>query len=140
MMDRRLVEKHAAYIVEAVERLRRHGKPAEIESDPVQFGFIVHALQTAVQAAIDLAATIVAERRLGEPTTNRELFELIARDGWVGSADAELWKRIVSFRNIVVHRYLTVDPRIVRGIAETHLDDLLAFVRGIRDRLATDAN
>jgi uncharacterized protein YutE (UPF0331/DUF86 family) len=37
-----------------------------------------------------------------------------------------------------VHRYLTVDAHIVRGIIESHLDDLLAFVRGIRERLASD--
>ena len=138
MMDRRLVEKYAAHIVEAIEHLRRYGRPADVGSDPVQFGFVVHTLQTAVQAAIDVAAIIVAERRLGEPSTNRELFELIAKDGWVDSHRADLWKRIVSFRNIVVHRYLTVDPAIVQSIVETHLDDLLAFVRGIRDRLAAD--
>jgi len=137
-MDRSLVEKHAAYIVTAVESLRRHGKPEELDSNPVQFGFIVHTLQTAVQAAIDVAAIIVAERKLGEPATNRELFELIAHDGWVDANRAELWQRIVSFRNIVVHRYLAVDARVVRGIVDSHMDDLLAFVRGIRERLAAD--
>ncbi|MCA8950526.1 MAG: DUF86 domain-containing protein [Planctomycetes bacterium] len=139
-MDQKLVEKYAAHIVEAVARLRRHARPADLERDPVQYGFVVHELQTAVQAAIDVAAILVAERRLGEPATNRELFDLIARDGWVDPDRSDLWKRIVSFRNIVVHRYLTVDAQIVRGILENHLDDLLAFVRGIRDRLASSGN
>jgi uncharacterized protein with HEPN domain len=35
---------------------------------------------------------------------------------------------------VVVHRYLQVDPRIVQGIVERDLDDLLGFVRTIRDR------
>ncbi len=139
-MDARLIEKHAAHVVEAVERLRRYGNTEAIETDPVQFGFVAHTLQTAIQAAIDVAAIIVAERRLGEPRTNRELFRLVASDGWIDAASVDLWKRIVGFRNIVVHRYLVVDARVLRGIVEQNLDDLLAFVRGVRDRLEDDRN
>lgn len=36
-MDRALVEKHLAHIVEMVERLRRHARPGELATDPVQF-------------------------------------------------------------------------------------------------------
>jgi uncharacterized protein YutE (UPF0331/DUF86 family) len=48
---------------------------------------------------------------------------------------AEVWRRIVGFRNIVVHRYLDVDPAIVRAVLVTNLDDFGAFVRSIRARL-----
>lgn len=133
-MDRALIEKLTAHIVESVDQLRRHARPDRLRDDPVQFGFVVHTLQTAVQAAIDVAAIVVAERSLGEPNTNREMFEKLAADGWIDPAAAELWRRIVSFRNIVVHRYLTVDPAIVRSILETHLEDLLSFARAVRKR------
>ncbi|MEO6594186.1 MAG: DUF86 domain-containing protein [Planctomycetota bacterium] len=135
-MDLALVEKHLVHIVESVDLLQRLGEPEQLEKDPVQFGFVVHTLQTAVQAAIDTAAIIVSERRLGEPATNREMFAKLAQDGWLGSPEADTWRRIVAFRNIVVHRYLQVDPRIVRAVVETHLEDLLAFARCVRDRLA----
>jgi uncharacterized protein YutE (UPF0331/DUF86 family) len=41
---------------------------------------------------------------------------------------------MVSFRNIVVHRYLQIDVRIVRSIVERDLDDLLAFVAVVEAR------
>jgi uncharacterized protein YutE (UPF0331/DUF86 family) len=135
-MDRALIEKHLAHVTASVELVRRHAKPEQLLVDPVQFGFVVHTLQTAVQAAIDAAAIVVSERKLGEPATNRDLFGKLAQDGWLDEAHAMLWSRIVAFRNIVVHRYLQVDPQIVRAIAVGHLDDLLDFVRSIRRRLA----
>ena len=38
-------------------------------------------------------------------------------------------------RNIVVHRYLDVDPAIVRSVLVTNLGDFGAFVQSIRARL-----
>jgi uncharacterized protein YutE (UPF0331/DUF86 family) len=87
-MDRTIVEKHLAHIVECVDLLRRLGKPGEVHRDPTQFGFVVHTLQTAVQAAIDAASIIMSERRLGEP--------------------------VIAFRNIVVRaeRHEPVQPSV----------------------------
>lgn len=138
-MDSGLIEKRLAHVVSAVEQLRALGRPEALENDPVQLGFTIYTLQTAVQACLDTAALLVAERRLGEPTTNRELFSLIARDGWCAAERVDAWKRIVSFRNIVVHRYLAVDPAIVRSILEHNLEDLLDFVRDVRARLQQDS-
>lgn len=98
-------------------------------------GFVIHTLQTAIQAAIDVAAIVVAERHLGEPANYRDLFAKLAGDGWIAGTDTEVWRRIVGFRNTVVHRYLDVDPMIVKAIVESHLDDLLGFARMIREKL-----
>lgn len=135
-MDIRLVEKRLAWIEAAVESLRRLAVPDRIATDPVQAAFVAHTLQTAIQGAIDVAAMIVGERKLGEPDALRTLFRLLAQDGWLSAAQADVWRRIVGFRNIVVHQYLDVDPRIVRSVLETNLDDFHAFVRAVRDRLA----
>ena len=37
------------------------------------------------------------------------------------------YKPLVSFRNLVVHRYDAVDPRILVDIVNQHLGDLDAF-------------
>ena len=135
MTDRDLLEKRLAWIVTSVEMLRVHARPEEIASDPVQRGFVEHQLQTAIQAAIDVASIIVSERRLGEPHTSAGLFDLLAEHAWLSVEQATTLRRIVAFRNIVVHRYLDVDPDILRGILTDHLDDLLTFVRVVRDHM-----
>lgn len=136
MMDDRLIEKRLGWIEASCEKLRRSAKPASIETDEVQRGFAEHTLRTAIQAAIDVATLIVTARKLGEPDSTRSLFRLLALDGWVSQEQVEVWRRIVGFRNIVVHRYLEVDPAIVRGILETSLVEFGDFVRSIRSRMA----
>lgn len=134
-MDPALVEKQLTHIASSVSQLRTLVRSGSLETDPVQLGFAIYTLQTAVQAAIDVAAVIVAERHLGEPATNRDMFARLASDGWIAEARVDLWKRIVSFRNIVVRRYLDVDSRIVEAILANHLDDFLAFASDVRRRL-----
>ena len=42
----------------------------------------------------------------------------------IGPDLAELLRKRVGFRNIVVHHYETIDPQIVEAILEKHLGDL----------------
>ena len=51
----------------------------------------------------------------------------LAETGW-----ASEYKPMVQFRNIVVHRYETVDSEIVIGILKRHLDDFEKFVSEVR--------
>ena len=98
--------------------------------------FVEHTLQIAIQAGLDVASHIVSDERLGEPRTNRELFDLLERSGWAAPALAATMRQMVGFRNILVHGYEVVDVRIVIEIVEHRLDDLLAFVAAIRARLS----
>jgi uncharacterized protein YutE (UPF0331/DUF86 family) len=137
-MDRALLERHLGHIRDSVALLRERGRIDRLATDPVQLGFVVHTLQTAIQAAIDAAAMIASERRLGAARTNRELFEKLASDGWLAASDVDLWRRIVGFRNIVVHRYLSVEHQVVATIARDHLGDFERFATAIEARLQHD--
>lgn len=97
--------------------------------------FAEHTLQIAIQAAFDVASHIVSSRRLGEPRTNRELFELLARDGWLTADLLDDLKRLVGFRNLLVHGYEVVDPAVVDEVLRTRLGDLEAFATLVRSAL-----
>jgi uncharacterized protein YutE (UPF0331/DUF86 family) len=134
--DVELLEKKLAFIDTCVRELRQLGRPEHIEDDIREQRFIAYTLQIAIQAALDIASHIVSDRRLGEPQTNRELFTLLQRDHWLSPELTETMHKMVGFRNIVVHGYQSVDPRIMRDIVEHRLDDLLAFTTAITSRLA----
>ena len=136
-MDRELIEKQLAHLVTCLEDIRKHGRPERIQDDPVQRGFLQHTLQTAIQAALDVASIIVSAHRLGEPRTNAELFRLLVANGWLPAHTDQPLRRIAGFRNILVHRYVDVDPAIVRSVIEHHLGDLQEFARSIRDKLGS---
>ncbi len=137
MTDVDLVYKKLTLIESYVRELRTFAHPEELQTDIREQRFEERTLQIAIQAALDIAAHIVADERYGVPDTNRGFFELLVRYGWLPRDLAEPLSKMVGFRNILVHSYERVDPAEVEKIVRFHLDDLLTFVNAIRTRLAS---
>ncbi len=138
MKDRDLVEKRLSVIETCLSDLTRLARPELLNFDVREERFIEHTLQLAIQAALDVASHIVSERRLGEPRSNRELFTLVARDGWIPADLQERLAAMAGFRNILVHGYDDVDLAIVADVLATRLGDLVSFVAAVRRNLASD--
>lgn len=136
MTDPALVAKKLAFIETCVQQLRTLARPERIAEDVREERFVQHTLQLAIQAALDVASHIVSDERLGEPATNQDLFQILARHGWTSPGQVATLRAMAGFRNLLVHGYADVDRRIVRDVVEHRLDDLLRFVEGVRARLA----
>jgi len=127
--------KRLAQIETCVHELQTLARPGEIRRDVREERFVERTLQIAIQAAIDVAAHIVAAERLGESRTNRGLFDLLESHDWIpGDLTAEL-RRMVGIRNVLVYRHSDVDLDIVEEIVRHHVGDLLRFVQVVRGRL-----
>lgn len=135
MTDQDLVAKKLALIETSVRELQSLARPDEIQRDVRELRFVAYTLHIAIQSALDVAAHIVTDGRLGEPRTNRDLFELLERYGWVPPELASSLSGMVGFRNIVVHGYEKINSAIVEEIVRDHLADLLGFVSAIRAKL-----
>lgn len=135
MTDAALVAKKLALIESCLADLKRLARPEAIDSDVRELRFVEHTLQIAIQAALDVASHIVSDRRLGEPRTNRELFDLLQRDGWLDTGLTATLRNMAGFRNVLVHGYDDVDVGIVHDVLDRRLDDLVAFVDAVRQRL-----
>ncbi|MGB5735154.1 MAG: DUF86 domain-containing protein [Thiohalocapsa sp.] len=135
MTDADLVAKKLAFIETCVAELRTLARPDLIEQDVREERFAAHTLQVAIQAALDVASHIVSDDRLGEPDSNRALFELLVRAGRVPSDLAPVLSDMAGFRNILVHGYQAVDPAVVRDVVVHRLPDLLRLVDALRQGL-----
>ena len=135
MTDPELLAKKIAFVETCIAELRRLARPEAMEEDIREERFVEHTLQLAIQAAQDVASHIVSDERLGEPRTNRELFDLLVRGGWLSADEAVPLGNMVGFRNILVHGYGEVDLAVVRDVLDNHLDDLLRFASIVRARL-----
>jgi uncharacterized protein YutE (UPF0331/DUF86 family) len=133
--DKDLLAKRLALIETAIEQLRRLARPEAIRTDVREERFVEHTLQITIQAALDVASHVVSDDRLGEPETNRELFDLLAHAGWIPAPLAATLRDMVGFRNIVVHGYQEVDLGVVEDVVRNHLGDLLEYVAAMRARL-----
>lgn len=132
MIDSDLVAKKLALIETCVQQLRTLARPEAIRTDIREQRFVEHTLQIAIQSALDVASHIVSDERLGEPETNRELFDLLVRAGRLSETLASSLRDMAGFRNVLVHGYQEVDLGVVEDVLAHHLNDLLSFVAAIR--------
>ncbi len=135
MTDPELIAKKLAQIETCVHELRTLAQPDRLRQDVREQRFVEHTLQLAIQAPLEVASHIVSDESLGEPRTNRELFDLLERAGWIAPEMARTLRNMVGFRNVLVYGYDTVDLGIVEDVLRNRLDDLVGFVAVIRARL-----
>ena len=135
MTDPELIAKKLGEIETCVRELGTLARVDRIRHDIRERRFVEHTLQLAIQAAMDVASHIVSDERLGEPRTNRELFDLLESRGWVAPDLARTLRNMVGFRNVLVHGYDTVDLDVVEDVLRSRLGDLQEFAAVIRRRL-----
>ena len=100
--------------------------PTSLENQDKQDIFVLN-LQRGIQACIDLAAHIVASEALGIPQTVRENFSLLQNKGIISRDMTVKMQKMTGFRNIAVHDYQTMDPKILKSVLTKDLKDLEDF-------------
>lgn len=88
---------------------------------------VILNLQRACHACIDMAAHVVKTKKLGVPQTSRELFTLLAQHQLICSPLSERLQGMVSFRNIAIHDYASLNLDIIVSIVGHHLGDFTDF-------------
>jgi uncharacterized protein YutE (UPF0331/DUF86 family) len=91
-------------------------------------------LQRAVQAAIDLAAHLVSDLKLGLPETLKENFALLETSQIVDAALSARLQAMAGFRNIAVHNYQQLNVAILKSILAHRISDLEHFVQAVSER------
>ena len=86
----------------------------------------------ACDTAIDLANHVIRVRKLGIPVSSADSFELLQVEGIIDRHLAERMKKMVGFRNTIVHQYTAIDLAIVGAVIVHDLDELLGFTEIIR--------
>jgi uncharacterized protein YutE (UPF0331/DUF86 family) len=81
----------------------------------------------ACEQAIDLANHVIRAEKIGIPTDSTASFDLLARAGIIAVDLGSRLRKMVGFRNTVIHEYQAVDMGIVESVITHGLEDLLAF-------------
>jgi len=114
----------------------------EYESDPDGFetnytqqdAAILNILR-ACEQAIDLANYVIKKHKLGIPTSSADSFELLRQKQIIKSGLTEKLKKMVHFRNLIIHQYQQTDSSILEAVIISGLDDLIDFGDRILDFL-----
>ncbi len=99
---------------------------------------VERSLQVSVELCLDIGRRIIARNGYDYPDSNRQVFEILVREGVVSSGLLPALQKMAGFRNIVVHEYVRIDDAQVYGMLKSNLGDFEAFAAGVVDFLAVD--
>jgi uncharacterized protein YutE (UPF0331/DUF86 family) len=128
-MDDVLVAK-AAVVERCVLRVEDEyaGSAASLRNFTKQDSIVLN-LQRACEASIDIAARVILLRKLGVPSSSRDAFALLEREGLLPETLSQPLQRMVGFRNVAVHAYESLRLEVVQEVVERELPKLRAFAR-----------
>lgn len=90
---------------------------------------VERALQAAIECCSDIASHLVSTYGLGQPEAQRDLFQVLARMGYLDAEYADTLSDMVSLRNRLVHLYWDVDTERIYSYMQTDVD----FLKNFRD-------
>ena len=98
------------------------------QSDLRAKAFVERYLHLAVEEVMDIANHLVSFYKWREPTGYRDLFLILKEHGIISEEYLPTFQNMTSFRNMLVHRYETIDDELVFGIFKKRLDDFELFI------------
>jgi uncharacterized protein YutE (UPF0331/DUF86 family) len=93
-------------------------------SEPEKYGSAERFLQIVVEILDDLGAHLVGKLALGPIDRYRDIPDRLLAAGHLTEGQAQVWRRMIGFRNVIVHDYLDVDRAIVFDVVRHRLGNL----------------
>jgi uncharacterized protein YutE (UPF0331/DUF86 family) len=84
-------------------------------------------IEVAIESLVDVSAMIVSAEKLGLPTSEEGIFDILVLNKTIPKECGEKLKDLKGFRNVLVHRYAHVADDIVHYNLINHLDDFYEF-------------
>ncbi len=88
-------------------------------------------IQRACQQSIDLAMYLVSKLGLGIPKKSSEAFDKLVEGDVISKEIGIIMRKMVGFRNVIIHEYQAVDVNIIKYIAVEGKIDFLKFTKEI---------
>jgi uncharacterized protein YutE (UPF0331/DUF86 family) len=129
---RRLIQ----VLLDAISDLRRYQSSVTAENlakDRDAQHMVLHAMYVAVQATVDLAMHVSADRGLPQSPSYRAVFGQLANAGVIDAPLAARLEGWAGFRNVLAHFYSVVDhDRVHAALGEVKgLEDFVSAVNAI---------
>lgn len=107
----------------------------EFISHPVARDVVEYNLFIIINSMIDIANHIVADDKLGEVDLLSDGFVILAEHGYWSKEQANVFVKMVAFRNMISHQYAAINPSVVYDVLQNKLVDIDWFVGKIFDTM-----
>ena len=142
MIDPQATQALLQTLSEYTEDLRTYQQLSrdEVVADRNYQSMIRYALQTAIQCVIDIANHLLIGGDLERPSDSRSAILGLGRHGILPQDFAQELAGMSGLRNVIVHRYMTVDDEIIYRFLQRCVTDFETFSQHTVDYLQANAD
>ncbi len=90
-----------------------------------------HSLQEVIEASLDIANHVISSEGWSRAETYAEMFERLCDNQVIDKSLRDKLADMARFRNLLVHRYGTIDEKRLFVIIMENLDDVHSFIEEI---------
>ena len=137
MIDPQAVQALLQSLSEYTEDLRAYQQLShdDVITDRNYQSMIRYAMQTAIQGVIDIANHLLIGGDLEQPSDSRSAIVGLGRHGILPQDFAQEIAGMSGLRNVIVHRYMTVDDELIYQFLQRCVTDFETFSQYIVDYL-----
>ena len=137
MIDPEAVQALLQSLSEYTEDLRSYQQLShdEVVADRNYQSMIRYAMQTAIQCVVDIANHLLIGGDLEQPSDSRSAILGLGRQGILPQDFAQELTGMPGLRNVIVHRYMTVDHELIYQFLHRCVADFETFSQHIVEYL-----
>lgn len=142
MIDPQAVQALLQSLSEYTEDLRTYQRlnHDDVITDRNYQSMIRYAMQTAIQCVIDIANHLLIGGDLEQPSDSRSAILGLGRCGILPQDFAQGLAGMSGLRNVIVHRYMTVNDELIYQFLQRCVTDFETFSQHIVDYLQANIN
>lgn len=122
------IERAQEYIL-ILKDIRENLSLEDFKKDLIIQGSVERYLHLTIEALLDIGNHIIADKGLGKVEVYSDIAKILSLNKYINKEQEEIFVKIIGFRNILVHDYLSIDKDIVYEILENGLGDLEDILR-----------
>jgi uncharacterized protein YutE (UPF0331/DUF86 family) len=100
---------------------------------------IYKRMEFAIEEVFDICAILNTDLSLGIPGEDEDIVDHLVTGRIISESLAMKLRSMKGFRNIVVHKYGTIDDQLAYQILQRNMHDFSAFIQEIEDFLGKKA-
>lgn len=125
-----LLERKKLILKEEIALIKKIEKEfGDKKSEPIIQRALLHAIQTAIAAIIDISQHIASEKSESPTTSYAEAIEIMGKLKIVPAEFASDFSRVAKLRNVMVHLYDHIDYNFIWSLIPKFLDDSSKFLK-----------
>lgn len=137
MVKQDIIERKLGQIEKSMRKIRQYKvlSYAEFVSHSVARDVVEYNLFIIINCMIDTVNHIVADEDLGQVDMLADGFKILKDFGYWTESECQVYIKMVAFRNMIAHQYMSIDENIVYDILQNRLENMMVFRQHIMDKM-----